>query len=110
MFSNRKSIPADVATIKQELNDGRAQILDVREKAEWDAGHLKDAILAPLSMLTNAELPEGVDRQVKTYLHCAAGLRTVPAKRHLDKMGFQDVIALKDGFDELLRGGLVAAD
>ena len=35
-------------TVKKALAAKKAVLLDVREKSEWDAGHLKDARLLPL--------------------------------------------------------------
>ena len=37
--------------MKDELEAGSAQLLDVREFNEWQEGHLKQALFAPLSEL-----------------------------------------------------------
>ena len=38
-------------TIQDRLANNEAILLDVREQDEWDLGHLKAAMLAPLSVL-----------------------------------------------------------
>ena len=37
--------------VKENLQAGKAIIVDVREQSEWDAGHLKGAVLIPQSKL-----------------------------------------------------------
>src|SRR5450432_2722753 len=66
-------------TVKQNLAAKTAILVDVREKREWNDGHLRDAALLPLS-----EIPEKVSSKMLEelfpkgtvlYLHCAAGRR-----------------------------------
>jgi phage shock protein E len=42
-------------TVKKNLAAKKAVLLDVREKDEWDDGHLKDAMPAPISALKTAD-------------------------------------------------------
>ncbi|MSR55771.1 MAG: rhodanese-like domain-containing protein [Gemmataceae bacterium] len=46
--------------VKKAVADNKAVLLDVREKSEWDDGHLKDAKLLPLSVLTAGPKAEDV--------------------------------------------------
>ena len=105
MNFGRNTVRADIGTMKREVEEGKAQIVDVREPGEWEAGHLEVAINAPLSELSSEKVPTGLDKTSKLYLHCAAGLRTAPAKKELEKLGFSDVVALKDGYEDLVRAG-----
>ena len=41
LFSNARTADVDLSLVKREVEENQAQILDVREKNEWDAGHLK---------------------------------------------------------------------
>ncbi|MCM8538933.1 MAG: rhodanese-like domain-containing protein [Lentisphaeraceae bacterium] len=91
--------------LKQELAEGKAQLLDVREFNEWQAGHLKQAFLAPLSQLEGFQEPDDVEMDVKTYIHCRSGQRVLRAKPILEEMGFEEVIALNEGFEELASNG-----
>ena len=109
MNFGRQTVSADMNSMKKEIDAGTAQLVDVREMDEWEAGHLKVAISAPLSQLSSQDSWSGIDKEARVYLHCAAGLRTTPAKRELEKMGFADVIALKDGYEALVRDGFEPA-
>jgi rhodanese-related sulfurtransferase len=86
----------------------KAILVDVREKGEWDAGHLRDAKLLPLS-----EIPENVTGKMLEkqfpkgtilYLHCAAGGRCLQAADLMMKSGY-DVRPLRDGYQSLLKNG-----
>jgi phage shock protein E len=97
-----------IDTLKSELADGSAQLLDVREFNEWQAGHIKQAQLVPLSQLNGFQEPDEADPDVKTYIHCRSGSRVHAAKPILEEMGFSEVISLAEGFEELVSLGLEA--
>ena len=94
--------------MKKELEAGTAQLLDVREFNEWQEGHLKQAIFASLSSLEMGDEPDA-EPEMKTYLHCRSGNRVVPAKEFLEDLGYEDVIDLREGFDELVAYGFEKA-
>jgi phage shock protein E len=100
-------------TVKKRLEEKKAILIDVREQAEWDSGHLRDAKLLPLSIITNkdkpAEFAKDLPKDQVIYLHCAAGRRCVAAAAVLQKLGY-DARPLKDGFKDLLKAGFVPAD
>jgi rhodanese-related sulfurtransferase len=104
-----KDTPADV---KKAVADGTAVLLDVREKSEWDAGHLKDAKHLPLSALRSAPKAEDVaaiaPKDKIIYCHCASGMRCLKAADALQKLGY-DVRALKPGYADLLKAGFAPA-
>src|SRR5579863_9106025 len=89
-----------------------ALIVDVREKSEWDAGHLEGALLLPLSWLREGakdekfadRLAQKLPAEKILYTHCRSGKRTLVAAGILRKYGY-DVRPLKQGFDELLEAG-----
>ena len=91
--------------IKEELAAGTAQLLDVREFNEWQAGHLKQAVFVPLSQLEGYQEPDDAEMDVKTYIHCRSGQRVHRAAPLLEEMGFEEVIPLSEGFDELAANG-----
>jgi len=98
-----------VKQLKDELEAGTAQLFDVREPDEWAAGHLTQAISVPLSGLKENQLPDGLDKAKKTYLHCRSGRRVLTAKPLLDGMGFDDVVTLDEGYDALVELGFEKA-
>src|SRR4030095_17101650 len=95
-------------TVKENVKAGKAVIVDVREQEEWDAGHLKGAILMPQSKLKveaeAAELVGKLDKSKIVYTHCRAGRRALACGEILKKQGF-DVRPLKAGFEELVKEG-----
>ncbi len=98
-----------IQKLKDDLKKGKAQLLDVREEEEWEAGHLKIASLVPLSGLMEGQNPQGFDKNKITYLHCRSGHRVFQAAPLLEELGFREVIPLKEGFDELVRLGFEQA-
>jgi phage shock protein E len=102
-----------LATVKENVKSGKAVIVDVREQDEWDAGHLKGAILMPQSKLKDealaAELAKKLDKSKVVYTHCRAGRRALACGEILKKQGF-DVRPLKAGFDELVKEGFEKAE
>ena len=92
-------------TLKEELAAGTAQLLDVREYNEWQDGHLKQAHFVPLSQLEGFQEPDDAEMDVKTYIHCRSGRRVHSAKPILEEMGFEEVIALDEGFAALAAYG-----
>jgi rhodanese-related sulfurtransferase len=82
----RKTIPeVTVAQAKAELDQGQAGLLvDVREPAEWDKGHIPGAVFAPRGMLewyadptTPYAKPElTTKRDARIIVQCATGGRS----------------------------------
>lgn len=100
-------------TVKKNVAAKKAVLLDVREKSEWDDGHLQDATLVPLSDL---EDPAGAKRLIErlpkgkiVYTHCAAGKRSVSAAKILKRQGW-DVRPLKAGYKDLIEAGFPKAE
>jgi len=98
--------------VKRAIGDDKAVLVDVREKSEWDAGHLKDAKLLPLSTLKGGAKAEDVLKVVPkgkiVYLHCGSGVRCLQAADELKKLGY-DVRPLKAGYKDLLKEGFSPA-
>ena len=71
-------------TVKQNLANHKAILLDVRKKKEWDNGHLQDARLVPLSELnrisTDSALKQKLEKDLPKdriiYCHCSAGIES----------------------------------
>lgn len=101
-----------LATVQRGVAEQKAVLIDVREKEEWDDGHLRDARLLPLSALEKGvpqdDLAKFLPPGKVIYLHCAAGGRCVKAATILKKQGY-DVRPLKPDFDALLEAGFSAA-
>jgi rhodanese-related sulfurtransferase len=103
-------------TVKAALAKKEAVLVDVREKSEWDQGHLEGALFVPLSWLKAEsktdkfaeEAAEKLPAKKVIYLHCRSGGRVLPAAGILKKAGY-DVRPLKAGFDDLKDAGFPVA-
>ena len=102
-----------LTTVKKNIEDKKAVLLDVREKTEWDAGHVKNALLCPLSELsaeTDAKkIISVVPKNKIVYAHCAKGGRCLFAADILKKHGY-DVRPLKPGYQDLIDAGFEKAE
>ena len=56
-------------------------VLDVREPAEWAAGHVAGATLVPLGELPERIVDPVPERTAPLLLHCASGARSARAAR-----------------------------
>ncbi|MEQ8789129.1 MAG: rhodanese-like domain-containing protein [Pirellulaceae bacterium] len=98
-----------IAAVKKNVAEDKAVLIDVREQREWDAGHLAQAKLKPLSILAArngdpTELLRDVPKDKIIYCHCKSGGRALIACDVLKDLGF-DVRALKPGFVDLVEAG-----
>lgn len=109
-----------LSQVLAKVQASTAVLVDVREPAEWERGHLEGASLLPLSNLLKwdkdgqftAEEKAEVARRIPSgkvvYTHCAAGKRSVPAGEILKQIGY-DVRPLKAGYAELIKAGFPKA-
>ena len=98
-------LPEHLKILLEELESGDAQLFDVREPGEYAQARLTQALHVPLSELSNGVEPDGVNKGMTTYLHCAAGIRVHPAADILRSMGFERVVPLQEGFAQLAQSG-----
>ena len=75
--------------------DGRLQILDVREQAEWDAGHIPGSLFTPYHDID--ELPERVDPKRPVAAICGSGQRSGVAASLLERHGAEEVLHVVEG-------------
>ncbi len=116
----RQTIPEiTVVQASQGLDQGRvALLLDVREPAEWEKGHIPGAVLAPRGMLewcadptTPYAKPElTTKRDAHIIVACASGGRSLLAAQTLQSMGYTDVVSLADGFNGWSKQGFPSED
>jgi hydroxyacylglutathione hydrolase len=71
------------------------QILDVRERAEWEAGHIPGSVFEAWHDIT--ELPEGLDRERPIAVICASGQRAATAASLVKRHGGEHVVHVVDG-------------
>ncbi len=80
----------------RELVESGAYIIDVREKDEYEEGHIKGALNIPLSEFRKriSEIPK--DEPV--YLHCRTGQRSYNAVMALRNLGYENVHNITGSF------------
>jgi adenylyltransferase/sulfurtransferase len=79
----------------------KAILVDVREIAEWDAGHIAGARHFPLSVLQKN--PRGfipLENGKICLLYCQKGARSKKAAQILLAAGFSGICSLKGGYEE----------
>jgi rhodanese-related sulfurtransferase len=100
-----------LATIKQNIEDEKAVLVDVRDKDEWEAGHIEGAIFLPLASiedgLSQDEL-KSLPKDKVLYVHCVVGARALKGANALEKEGFK-VKPMKPGYKELIDAGFPKA-
>src|SRR5450755_2892858 len=80
-------------------------VVDVREKLEWNEGHIPGAIHVPRGFL-ELQIEEAVpDKSKKVVLYCAGGVRSLMAGSTLQQMGYEDVVSVAGGFGQWKAGG-----
>ncbi|MGZ3608905.1 MAG: rhodanese-like domain-containing protein [Ktedonobacteraceae bacterium] len=111
----RQTIPEiTVSQSREELDQRQASLLlDVREPAEWEKGHIPGAVLAPRGMLewyadstTPYAKPElTTKRHEHIIIACASGGRSLLAAQTLQEMGYTNVVSMAGGFNEWSKQG-----
>src|SRR6266487_3943912 len=87
--------PQDTAT---KLNTGEAVVVDVRDKDEWDEGHIPGATHLSRGTI-ELEIEEKVpDPNAMIICHCGGGGRGALATDSLQKMGYKNVRNMAGGF------------
>lgn len=88
-----KQVPVDMT---RELVESGAFIVDVREKDEFELGHLISAVNIPLSEIRGRldEIPK--DKPV--YLHCRSSQRSYNAVLALQGMGYDNVFNMSGSY------------
>lgn len=74
----------------------KAQVVDVREKVDYDYGHINGARNIPITMFKQRF--QGLRKDQPIYLCDANGIASYRAARMLRKNGYTDLYMLKGGY------------
>ena len=88
----------DVSATAQKLRAGSADVLDVRSRGEWEAGHIRGAWHIPIGELLRRAGALSKNRPV--VVHCQGGARSAIAASVLRARGFSQVMNMPGGFSE----------
>jgi adenylyltransferase/sulfurtransferase len=94
--------PCSAAMHEVSINDvgDHALFVDVREKDEWDAGHIEGAVHLPLSGLMAGKKAE-LMKASEYIVYCAKGVRSRKAIEILEAQGVHGALNLTGGYDGL---------
>jgi len=108
IFTKVNVITADdtKALISNKQQD-ELEIIDVRQPAEYERGHITGAKLIPLSTLADNIEKLDVSKTIVTY--CQRGVRSNSAAALLKRMGFEDIFSMKGGI-EAWNGNVATGD
>lgn len=95
------SIPqVSAAELRGLLGRDSVQVVDVRNRNEWDAGHMDGARHIALPQL--ADRAAELDPAAPVIVHCQTGGRSAVAASMLEARGFRDVRNLAGGYSAWL--------
>jgi molybdopterin/thiamine biosynthesis adenylyltransferase/rhodanese-related sulfurtransferase len=80
-------------------------IVDVREREEWDEGHLPGAVHVPRGHLESRIESAAPDKSRPVLVYCASGNRSAFAAKTLEELGYDHVVSLAGGFTDWKRNG-----
>jgi sulfur-carrier protein adenylyltransferase/sulfurtransferase len=79
--------------------------VDVREREEWDEGHIPGAVHLPRNNLESRAEQAIQERDRPIVVYCSGGNRSVFAARTLEELGYEHVASLSGGFTDWKRNG-----
>lgn len=100
------SVSADV--LKEGMEAGTANILDVRKPGEYLAEHIEKAKNTPLDFI-NEEM-ERIDKDTEYFIHCAGGYRSMIFSSILKSRGYSKITDVAGGFKAIQEAGIPVTD
>ena len=84
------------------LINGRCgcRVLDVRDREEYESGHLPGAVHVPLYQITRKVPYLMPNRSRPLLVYCGSGARSLPAVQVLAVMGYKNLYNLQGGLQE----------
>jgi rhodanese-related sulfurtransferase len=101
---NITEISSQDAAVK--LESSQVTIVDVRDKDEWDEGHIPGAMHMSRGTI-ELDIEEKVpDTNAMIICHCGGGGRSALAAESLQRMGYKNVRSMAGGFKAWKAAGL----
>jgi rhodanese-related sulfurtransferase len=84
---NDEQVDVSPAAVKERLESGEIQLVDVREPHEWEAGHIAGARHIELEHL--AASAESIERETPVVFQCRLGNRSAMAAQAFRTAGYE---------------------
>ena len=84
---------------KEKVERKKAVLLDVRERDEWNAGHIPDAIHIPRGELEKKIEHQVPDKTTEIICQCRSGKRSLLAAQTLKQLGYTNVVSMNGGIE-----------
>jgi molybdopterin/thiamine biosynthesis adenylyltransferase/rhodanese-related sulfurtransferase len=95
----------DSSRARELLAEADAAVVDVRERDEWEEGHIPGAVHIPRGSLESRIENAVPDRSRTLVVYCAGGSRSAFAAKTLEELGYEHVLSLTGGFTDWKRNG-----
>jgi molybdopterin/thiamine biosynthesis adenylyltransferase/rhodanese-related sulfurtransferase len=92
--------------VREEIDAGEAELIDVREQHEWDEAHLEGATHVPQGELLDRIEELVPERSRRVLLYCRTDNRSSRAADALDGLGYDNVAVLRGGIVGWQEAGL----
>lgn len=106
MFEDKKDAYKEIL---EEVHNGSAQLVDIREQNEWEQNRFKCAVHVPLSGLAKGvgiDILKNIRKEnKKIYLHCRSGNRVRMAEKVLAQYGCTEFSIIPDSMMKMLEQG-----
>ncbi len=99
-----RELTLDQARARLAANPG-AVLLDVREDAEWQAGHAESAQHLGKGILERDLEQRFPDPNAEIIMYCGGGFRSVLACYAAQTMGYRNVASLAGGYKGMVTAG-----
>lgn len=108
-FLQRRGQKVSLLQATQLINQGKTVVVDVREPAEFAAGHLRDSRNIPLKELSTRTSELDKFKSKAVIVVCESGIRSAKATSQLKSAGFGEVYSLNGGLSAWQAQGLPTA-
>jgi len=104
----RAEIPeCEAGELRTMLDDGQPiVVLDVRERHEYEAGHLVGSVHIGKGVLERDIEKHEFDEDARMVLYCGGGFRSAIAAKSLKEMGYGNAFSLWGGWRGIQAEGL----
>src|ERR1700741_1129208 len=96
----------NVDEVNSRIQSNGVVLLDVREKDEWDEGHLPGATFLPRGFLEVRGEKAVPDKDKPVIVYGAGGTRSAYAAKTLQELGYSDVVSMTGGYGAWKNAGL----